>query len=98
MKSFAALLIATTVSAIEMKSAPVTQVSANLSNYFSQVLENKFHTCDFTARRNKDPDQVTIESLASTVSANSPFVDTAFPANETSLLWTDVGESWSTAG
>ena len=97
MKSFAAVLIATTASAIEMKSAPVTQVSANL-NYFTQVLQDKLHVCDFTAKRNKDPDQATMETLKDTISAYSPFVDTAFPANETSLIWTDVGESWDAAG
>lgn len=49
-------------------------------------------------KRNKDPDQPTIESLEGTVSAENKFVDSKFPADETSLLWKDVGESWSTAG
>lgn len=48
-------------------------------------------------KRNKNPDQQTWESLKDTVSAENPFVDADFPADITSLLWKDVGESWGTA-
>ena len=54
--------------------------------------------CDFTAKRNKDPDQATLATLMETVTEATPFVDSAFPADETSLLWAEVGETWSTAG
>ena len=53
--------------------------------------------CDYTAKRNKDTSLPTLESLQGTVSAASPWVDASFPADETSLVWADAGETWDTA-
>ena len=53
--------------------------------------------CDYTATRNKaEPSLDSVLNDAS-VTAQAPWTDTSFPADETSLFWSDAGESWSNA-
>ena len=53
--------------------------------------------CGYTATRNKDPCLPTLADLERTVSAISPWEDTSFPPDKTSLFWEDAGESWEIA-
>ena len=48
----------------QIKKQPVSQVKAHLNkNYFAQLMEEKKHVCDYTATRNKDPNQQTFASV-----------------------------------
>jgi hypothetical protein len=66
-------------------------------NYFAQLLATKTHVCDYTATRNKaEPSLDSVLNDAS-VTAAAPWTDTSFPADDTSLFWSDAGESFSEA-